>query len=88
MTSLLLNSMDTFLSSSYPTALQDLTWLTTLLLLKVSPPLVSMTTPSPSFPSLWALLFIISHGVCFFFKSTTSFPFSFLLLPTFQIIDH
>lgn len=30
MTALLLNSMDIFLSSSYPTARQDLTWLTTL----------------------------------------------------------
>lgn len=53
MTSLSLNSMDIFLSPSYPTALQDLTWLTTLLLLKVFPPSVSMTTP-PGFLPPWA----------------------------------
>lgn len=56
MTSLSLNSMDTFLSPSYPTALQDLTWLTTLLLLKVFPPCVSMTTLSGFLPPR-ALLF-------------------------------
>lgn len=59
MTSLSLNSMDIFLSPSYPTALQDLTWLTTLLLLKVFPPSVSMTTP-PGFLPPWALLFSLS----------------------------
>lgn len=59
MTSLSLNSMDTFLSPSYPTALQDLTWLTTLLLLKVFPPSVSMTTP-PGFLAPWALLSSLS----------------------------
>lgn len=75
MTSLLLNSTDTLLFLSYPTSLQDLTWLTTLSLLKVSPPLVSMTTPSPGWPPPWAILFHL-------------FPMVFLLLSTLQIHDH
>lgn len=48
-----------------PMSLQDLTWLTTFSLLKVSPPLVSMTTPSPGFPPLWAILFSLFPVVLF-----------------------
>lgn len=75
MTSLLLNSMDTFCLIT--TSLQDLTWLTTLYPtpLKFCLPLfVSMTT-SPSYPPLWALLFSL-------------FPRFLCDYPPLQISDH
>lgn len=49
----------------FPASLQDLTWLTTFSLSKVSPPLVSMTTPSPGLPPLWALVFSLFPMVLF-----------------------